>query len=128
MKYNWIIILLIAAVGCSKNESPVIEGTWEMHSVIQNGLDVTTEHNPQSDRYISFGPDDSFESGGSPYGSNTGRYTFDHNSSTLFLDSDAGEQDDSRWRISYRSDTMHWSGLGSEWAEGFEIVQVRRNH
>jgi hypothetical protein len=43
-----------------------------MHQVVQNGAVVSDEHNPQKNRYITFNKDGSFESGGDPYGTNTG--------------------------------------------------------
>lgn len=98
-----------------------------MHKVMQHGEDVTAEHNPNSDRYLYLKGDMSFESGGTPFGRNTGKYRFDESSSTLFLDSDVGEEDDSQWLVTIQNDTMYWSGLGSEWAKNFAIVHVRKN-
>jgi hypothetical protein len=34
----------------------------------------------------------------------------------LFLDSDAGPEDDSQWTINIAGGTMFWQGVGSEWA------------
>lgn len=96
-----------------------------MYKVVQSGKDVTSEHNPYHERYLELNTDQTFESGGRPYGMNTGKYIFDAKESTLFLDSDTGPEDDSQWRVSIQGDTMHWQGYGSEWANDFEIIQLR---
>jgi hypothetical protein len=44
---------------------------------------------------------------------------------TLLLDSDAGPEDDSQWKITIQNDTMRWQGFGSEWADGFYIILVK---
>jgi hypothetical protein len=102
-----------------------LEGKWMMHQVLQDGNDVTEEHNPQRDRYIVFWEDGIFESGGSPYGSNTGNYTYTPEEGSLFLDSDAGPDDDSRWKVTIQQDTMKWQGVGGEWANRFQIIHHR---
>jgi hypothetical protein len=102
-----------------------LEGKWMMHQVLQDGEDVTEEHNPQQDRYIIFWEDGIFESGGTPYGSNTGRYTYAPEEGSLFLDSDAGPDDDSRWKVTIEQDTMKWQGVGGEWANRFRIIHHR---
>jgi len=101
------------------------EGRWRMLQVVQDGKDVTEEHNPYRERYIIFSDDGTFETGGRPYGSNTGRYTYVHEEGHLFLDSDAGAEDDSRWNVTIEGDTMQWQGMGSEWANGFRIIHLR---
>ena len=102
-----------------------LTGKWLMHQVIQDGQDVTAEHDPYDERYLILKSDSSFESGGRPYGINTGKYLFDPEEKTLFLDSDAGPEDDSHWNISIRKDTMYLQGYGSEWAENFQLIHVR---
>lgn len=92
-----------------------------MDQLIQNDEDVTIEHNPESDRYIIFFSNGTFKSGGSPYGENTGSYFYEATSKVLELDSDAGEEDDSKWKVDFE-DGMKWQGIGSEWAEGFIIL------
>lgn len=95
-----------------------------MESVVQSGNDVTSQHNPKNNRYISFLEDGTFESGGDPFGINTGKYSFDK-SGSLLLDSEAGPEDDSIWDISFEEDLMVWKGLGSEFARNF-ILKHRR--
>ncbi len=103
-----------------------ITGTWELHKVIQYGREVTPQHNPYKERYLILREDNTFESGGRPYGKNTGTYTFDTSDRILFMDSDAGPEDDSKWLVDMRGDTMYWKGIGTEWAESFEMIQVRK--
>ena len=102
-----------------------LEGKWMMWQVIQDGNDVSAEHNPQAERYIIFYEDGAFESGGRPYGLNTGRYEYSPEDGILYLISDAGPEDDSRWKVTIESDTMTWNGLGSEWANRFRITHRR---
>ncbi len=97
-----------------------------MHQVYQKGNDVTPEHNPEMERYIIFREDGTFESGGSPYGKNTGAYEVDQQQKILFIDNDAGEDDDSRWNVEIAGDTMKWEGIGSDFAESFRLVHVRK--
>lgn len=47
---------------------------------------------------------------------------------TLFLDSDAGPADDSQWKVSFKGDTMHWQGYGSDWALSFEILHLKEKN
>jgi hypothetical protein len=102
-----------------------ITGKWLMNKVIQDGKDVTEEHDPYDERYLILQGDGSFESGGRPFGKNTGKYILDPKEYTLFLESDAGPEDDSYWNVSIRKDTMYWQGYGSEWAENFQLIHVR---
>jgi hypothetical protein len=102
-----------------------LDGKWMMYRVIQDGNDVTTEHNPYAERYILFFEDGTFETGGRPYGPNTGQYSYSSEQHLLYLYSDAGPEDDSQWKITIEKDTMTWQGLGSEWANRFRIVHHR---
>jgi len=90
-----------------------------MHQVIQQGKDVSAEPNPNTDRWIEFRADGTFHSDDRPYGPNSGRYTLEA-LGILFLDSDAGEHDDSRWMYVIEED-ITWQG-GSDWAEAFVII------
>jgi len=125
MKNISILIFLGLIVGCTSSPTDEITGKWFMYKVIQNEQDVTSEHNPYNERYLTLKVDSSFESGGRPYGENTGKYVFNEKENTLFLDSDAGPDDDSHWNVTISNDTMYWQGYGSEWAENFRIVQIR---
>ncbi len=125
-----IFALLLFTFACSATEQSSqvtdLAGHWMMQAVYQEGNDVTEEHNPERDRYITFREDGTFETGGSPWGKNTGKYIFNEADMRLFLDSDVGEEDDSNWIISFRNDTLHWQGVGTAWAEDFEILHVKK--
>jgi hypothetical protein len=125
MKILSILFLTVLFLGCTSNEKDGIIGKWKMYKVIQDGQDVTSEHNPYNERFIIFKSDSSFESGGRPFGKNSGKYEFNSADHTLFLDSDAGPEDDSHWKVSFQSDTMRWQGYGSEWAIGFELIHIK---
>jgi hypothetical protein len=126
MKQTSTIILLALLTACALNSSNDLKGTWLMHKVMLNGQDVTTEHDPYDERFIILGKDSTFESGGRPFGKNTGKFVFNPGDQTLFLDSDAGPDDDSQWKVTIRGDTMHWIGYGSEWAVNFELIHTRK--
>lgn len=53
--------------------------------------------------------DGTFKSGGH-FGENTGRWSIDPETGELFIDSDAGENDDSYWFVSFKDDVMIWTG------------------
>ena len=126
MKFLAPIIVAFLVMGCAEQSQDGIEGKWSMHQIIQNGDDVTSDHNPFNDRYLIIKPDGTFESGGKPLGKNTGKYTLNMNADTLLLDSDVGPEDDSQWLVRVSNDTMYWQGFGTEWAENFQIIQVRK--
>lgn len=123
-----LLVIIALLLGCSLTTSEEITGKWMMFKVIQSGKDVTQEHNPFNERYLILKEDLTFESGGRPFGENTGKLVYNSEEGTFFLDSDAGPEDDSQWKVKIKGDTMHWQGFGSEWAEDFEIIQVRVSH
>lgn len=125
MKIPLVLMIFALLGGCKPGNEDKILGTWTMHMVIQDGKDVSPEHNPYEERFFISRADSTFESGGRPYGSNTGRYLYDPEAGTLILDSDAGPDDDSQWMVEIRNDTMYWQGYGTEWAEEFRIIQIR---
>lgn len=102
-----------------------LQGKWVMEQVLEAEADVTRDHNPENERWIEFKSDGAFASGGAPFGPNTGSYTFEASVSELYLDSDAGPDDDSRWFVAFEEQTMTWKGLGSPRAETFTLVHKR---
>ena len=117
-----VILLFFGA--CNDDQRTDILGNWKMVVVLQDGNDVSAEHNPNNDRFIELGSDGTFQSKGGEFGKNSGKYLRDGIDSTLVLDSDAGEDDDSRWKVRFSGDTMKWTGTGTVWAERFEIWHV----
>lgn len=85
-----------------------------MEKVLEREANMSHIHNPHEDRWIRFYQNGSFESGGKPYGQNSGRYTMNEEKQIIYLDSDAGEDDDSKWTFSISRQEMNWTGLGSE--------------
>ncbi len=133
-----LVFLLVGAAGCtsasrsgtssSTSGAPVrdlLVGRWDMTGVYERGQNVTDQHDPAGDRFIELRADGTFESGGQPYGRNTGRWTYDHNRRDLVLDSDLGSGDDSQWVVTLRGDEMEWGGAGSEFARRFRITSQR---
>ncbi len=126
MKYLLILQfgLLPLSVNAQELENKMI-GRWEMFKVIQKGEDVSTKHNPAGNRWFEFKQGGTFESGGDPYGKNTGKFFVNNLSGECYMDSAIGPNDDSIWSITIKDDEMTWQGVGTEWAEGFRIVHVR---
>ncbi len=105
-----------------------IIGKWMMIKVIEMSKDVTGKHNPENNRWIKFMPDseetkETFESGKGVDTENTGKWILNENE--LFIDSDAGEDDDSYWEITFDGDKMFWKGKRFEFNKRFEIVHER---
>lgn len=88
--------------------------------------DVSAEQNPEENRFIIFNEDLTFESGGDPYGKNTGAWSFDIPTKTLYLDSDAGEDDDSYWIVTIDKNQMLWQGTHFEFNSRFTITHSRK--
>ena len=122
------VLVLLVASGCAStaptSERDVLLGRWDMERIYDGAQDVSILQNPERDRYITLRADGSFESGGQPYGRNTGRWTYDPASDVLALDSDQGADNDSRWRVSLRGDVMEWVSAGVD-AGRFRIVARR---
>ena len=115
--------------GCASTKSALpnaMLGAWQMEKIVMDGInDVSAEQNPEQNRFIVFNDDQTFESGGDPYGKNTGSWSFDKSSKTLYLDSDAGEDDDSYWIVTIDKNQMHWQGTHFEFNSRFSISHVR---
>ena len=131
-RFSLIVVpaIILLMIGCSSPDqasssmqegSGDLLGMWVMGKVIQDTLDVTDEHNPALNRWITFNQAGTFESGGAPYGYNSGTWRFDVDTGELFLDSDAGEGDDSYWIVSTEDTTMQWQGTRSEFTSQFKL-------
>ena len=126
------ILFLVASCNASEKQaetpSPaeMVAGKWWMNTVLDSGNDVTKEEpfNPEGNRWIEFKADGSYNSDGDPYGPNTGNWKLmgSGDSLEIFLDSDAGEGDDSYWLLSFEEEQMRWKGSRSSFTERFEII------
>jgi len=122
-----VITSLTIFTFCAKDKSlsEQIIGKWKMTKVMELSEDVTAKHNPDNNRWISFindaeiKNDGTFESGSGDKTENTGKWFI--NKDELFIDSDAGEDDDSYWQITIDEDKMHWKGQHFEFNKRFEI-------
>ncbi len=127
MRFTFYVLLnVLFLFSCSAPVTKQLKGTWAMEKVYDNANDVTAQHNPQNDRWISFAKDGSFKSGGTPTGENTGQWKYTATNNQLFLDSDVGEEDDSYWLIQIKKDSMNWAGLRSSFAERFKLTFTRK--
>jgi hypothetical protein len=121
------IISLTVSCSSSNNFDKKISGKWFMVKVLELSEDVTGSHNANNKRWISFNtnPDTSFkgtfESGTGEERGNTGKWFYDKKNNEFFLDSDAGEEDDSYWEVSFNADSMYWKGRKFEFNKRFEI-------
>lgn len=106
-----------------------IIGKWKMVKVVEMSKDVTEQHNPEDNRWINFMPDSTgetrgtFRSGKGEILENTGKWVID--GKELFIDSDAGEDDDSYWEITFDNNKMYWKGRKFEFNKRFKIVHRR---
>lgn len=119
--------LLLSAVlltSCGAKKQKQLVGKWNMTKVYNDGVDVSSEHNPQNDRWVTFAEDGSFQSGGTPYGENMGTWSFNE-AGFLFLNSDAGEGDDSYWEVTIDKGRMTWTGAVFEFTQTFSIELTR---
>ena len=129
MKKLLIIILAVCSIHMVdiKTASPStwIIGKWKMVTVLEGNQDITPVLNPDNDRWITFKADGTFQSGGGPHGPNKGSYLVDDTDATLYIDSDAGEDDDSNWRIQFREDLLYMRGIGSNRQEMTTVISQR---
>jgi hypothetical protein len=138
MKKDDIFILILIAVfivtfSCSIeiSFSEKISGKWNMVKVLELSEDVTEVHNPNNNRWISFKADTesptvgSFKSGTGGNTENTGKWFYSEGTKELHLDSDAGEDDDSYWEVSFNADSMSWKGKRFEFNKRFKIVHKK---
>ena len=117
--------MCLCFIGYTQNLEKQLVGRWEMHKVIQDGNDVTAEHNPESNRFFIFKDDGTFGSGGDPYGPNSGRYFVNNLNSSLYIDSAVGHEDDSMWYIKIEGNQLKWQGFGTKWAERFVVINTK---
>lgn len=126
---NLFFISLLLLAGCSTSKTadtnPLL-GRWHMDKVIMDQTnDVTSEHNPEGNRYIEFKADKTFKSGGDPHGENTGKWSLDQSTGELHIDSAVGEDDDSYWIISIENNQMKWQGTKGDFNRRFTIHHRR---
>ena len=130
-----LIISLIFIYTCSEEISVTdkIIGKWAMIKVKELSEDVTERHNPDKNRWIRFIEDRNieggglFESGRDNVKENSGKWFYRKNENELYLDSDAGEDDDSYWALSVRGNTMLLIGKKFEFNKRFEIEYKKTN-
>ena len=102
-----LTLILIAFSACTPTtDEPAdgIIGRWKIEKMNQGENDLGPVLNPNSDRWIQFNDKGTYESGGTPFGPNSGIFTFED--TRLYLDSDAGEADDSYWLVSYENGNL----------------------
>ena len=126
------IIVPFAVIFSQSDENTLskeIIGKWKMIKVREMSKDVTEQHNPENNRWIRFMPDSvaevkgTFESGRGDSTENTGKWILDGDE--LFIDSDAGQDDDSYWGVTFKNDKMFWMGRRFEFNKRFEIAHER---
>ena len=116
-----LLFVSLFLFSCSNPKHQIL-GKWKMDKVLEREANMSHIHNPHEDRWIRFYQNGSFESGGKPYGRNSGRYTLNTEKQIIYLDSDAGEDDDSKWQFSLSRQKMNWTGIGSERQRSTKIL------
>ncbi len=122
----YLLLNFTFLASCAAPIPKQLKGTWAMEKIYDNATDVTTQHNPKNDRWITFTKDGSFKSGGTPTGKNAGKWTYTEENNQLFIDSDMGEEDDSYWLIQIDKDSMNWAGMRSSFTERFKLTFSRQ--
>lgn len=126
-----IVIFLLTYISCGEDTSlrGKMEGKWIMTRVLDRSQDVTKYHNPDNNRWIRFIINDNiknggvFESGRGDTTNNTGKWTI--NGFELFIDSDAGDDDDSYWQVIIEGNEMHCIGQRFDFNKRFELFYKR---
>ena len=135
-KNNFIFLLISGLVFTCSCKSDVnvkenINGKWSMNNVKEVSEDVTQRHNPNNDRWIKFIDNaeiengGTFESGSGDTKENSGKWFYNEKENELYLDSDAGEDDDSYWSVTIEGNTMLWKGRKFEFNKRFEIEYTK---
>lgn len=124
-----ILLLYLCICSCQPKQSlsSKLIGKWQMQQVLNLETDVSTKHNPNGNRWIQLNDDGTFISDGDPYGKNTGKWSIEKSTATLYLDSDAGSDDDSYWLVSFQADLMKWKGTKSDFTKRFTLTHKRMN-
>ncbi|QQS35997.1 MAG: hypothetical protein IPM56_17440 [Ignavibacteriales bacterium] len=129
----FISLILFSSCGNSDDLGAKIAGKWNMKKVEELSKDVTAIHNPDNNRWIRFINDagdknrGTFESGSGDVKENSGKWYYYEKDNELFIDSDAGEDDDSYWEVLIKDNTMYWKGRRFEFNKRFEIFYHRDN-
>ena len=127
------IVLSFSILSCSRDTSlrGRIEGKWKITKVLDRSEDVTKNHDPGGNRWIKFVSDDEvlnggyFESGRDNKKENTGQWSI--KGFEMFIDSDAGDGDDSYWQVIIKDDEMHWIGQRFDFNKRFEIFYLKED-
>jgi hypothetical protein len=125
LKRLTFLCLLGVAIACrptSDSPTDLLVNHWDMDQIIHNGQDATQEHDPEDNRWIELYDDGTYTSDGDPYGRNTGKWTLNEETMELYLDSDAGEGDDSYWIVEVAEDSVRLSGARSEFTKAFVMT------
>ena len=118
-------LLMLSAKTPSVNPTTWIIGKWKMITVMEGNQDISPTLNPANDRWIKFNQDRTFESGNDSEVNNTGTYIVNNGARTLHIDSDAGDGDDSNWKIQFREDLLLMRGIGSARQEMTTVTSQR---
>lgn len=121
-----LLLTLICILSSCNQETPEqqqIHGTWVMKKVFEGEKDVSGVHNPYGDRWVMFNDNGTFESGGQPYGKNTGKFSFDEQNRLDIKSETLG--DDSSWHVEIKNDSMIWKGIGTQRQEAFRLVYLK---
>ncbi len=104
MKRCLVIILLIFLVNCSSQPTEFFIGKWQILAVVENHKRITLNNN-----WMHLKNDGRFDSyDGDSDKSEMGNWEYDSGSKTLHINGNS-ENDDSKWVLSMRSDTLLFS-------------------
>jgi len=110
-----LLLLLIAFFGCGPRNpslSQLILGKWDIESINIEPVEVPTENIPpfvNSEGWIKFHTDNTFDSEGEPLGNIDGEWKIDEDTETLSISVNQNLSDKSTWDISVEKKKMEWS-------------------
>jgi len=100
-----IIILLICLFGCSSKSPFFFIGKWQILSIVDNNQDFGLKNN-----WIHLKKDGEFDSyDGDSDKSEAGKWGYNPKDKLLYIYSNTDEEDDSKWILSMRNDTLIFS-------------------
>ncbi|MEL6356369.1 MAG: hypothetical protein AAFQ37_05475 [Bacteroidota bacterium] len=125
--FTLAILLVLVFTSCSKTNdlASQLTGKWNMVRVVINGESADQMLNPDGNRWLAFQPTGNFTSGSGKERENGGTYELDPTKAEVFLDSDAGEGDDSRWQVSFSGDTLFMRGVGTARQESSLVTLLK---
>lgn len=115
MKLNLYLLtfflLLLKFTSCSdKTVEEKLIGNWKLVEIYDGKKYISQERNPKNHILVEFKIDGTYFTTGAPYAPKTGKWFYKPINKVLFMDSDAGSGDDTKWSLEFKNDTIEFRG------------------